>query len=409
MYIFTELICVTIEVFLIILYLTYSFSFQKSFLNNALSILIMFIGLGTLSFIENAAFIRLGFTFLSILLTAYFIFKATFFQALIHSLVYCIFIVIVEVITSIIFIVLNIHPEEILKLGSGRSLFIIITHIIFFCSFLLLLCIRPLVTTKYSLKELLVIIPCMIVSGLLCYILVTEYIIQNKNVPGLYIIVLLGLLYTNVLFLFISYRNHIQIAEKQKYELEIQHFYLQQDYYEKLHCQQESIRSLWHDLNKYVAASKIDSSESYKQLKNQLNDITASIDTNNHVLNVILNEYLYKAKDLDTHFVMDVNVPDTLSMTVADLYIILGNSLDNALNACALLDKQNRIINITLKTKNNILYYEISNPYKEITKRKSGIHGYGINNIKKIVSKYSGETVIQQDSNIFTLSIHLNL
>ena len=54
-----------------------------------------------------------------------------------------------------------------------------------------------------------------------------------------------------------------------------------------------------------------------------------------------------------------------------DLFIIIGNTLDNAIEACSQIDdKKERIVSVWLYQKNHLLLYEISNPYNEKAQKK---------------------------------------
>ena len=410
MYIATEFICLILEVLMVHLYLSYSFSKKGHLLTNILINTLYFTGLSILSFMDNMAFARLLFTFLAIILMSTIIYKTTLIQGLLYSFIFCIFILIAELITSITFLICNIDIEQMLQLGSGRILFIIIGHIALFIGFLFLISIKPLMNLPYSLKEFVNILPCITVTVLLCYILTTQYIFNNKEIPALYIIVFLGMLYTNVFFVFFIHSLHTKAIEKQEYELSKQHFLMQENYYEQLHNQQESVRSLWHDLNKYISAAQLNSDDSLAELHKQLDDINPTIDTNNRIINIILTDYLHQAKEIDAELRFDINVPDTLPMIATDLYIVLGNSFDNALDALTFVDVSIRKMDMKLKLQNNILYYELSNPYIEgvsVSKNKK-IHGYGIKNIQKVADKYNGTVLINKENNIFTISAHFN-
>ena len=410
MYIATEFICLILEILMVHLYLSYSFTKKRGKLATILLYSLYFIGLSILSFIDNMAFIRLLFTFIAIIVMSYSLYKCSIIQSILYSIICCILIIITDVLTSIIFIICNINTEQMLQLGSGRSLFIIIGHIALFIGFLFLISIKPLMNLPYSLKEFVNILPCITVTGLLCYILTTQYIFNNKEIPALYIIVLLGMLYTNVFFVFFIHSLHTKAIEKQEYELSKQHFLMQENYYEQLHNQQESVRSLWHDLNKYISAAQLNSDDSLTELQKQLDDINPTIDTNNRIINIILTDYLHQAKEIDAELRFDINVPDTLPMIATDLYIVLGNSFDNALDALTFVDVSIRKMDMKLKLQNNILYYELSNPYIEgvsVSKNKK-IHGYGIKNIQKVADKYNGTVLINKENNIFTISAHFN-
>lgn len=410
MYIATELICITLEIFMIIFYLSYSFDIKPRTVPFIVINVIYFLGLTILSFMENMSFARLFFTFFIIAVMAICLYNSGTFKGLLYSFIYCTFIIVADVITSIVFLIAGIDAEQMLELGSGRSLFIIIAHIVLFISFLILMSIRPLLNIPYSFKEFLCVLPCIVFTGLLCYILTTQFILKGLEIPILYIVVLIGMLYNNVFFLYFIHSIHHKEREKQEYELSNQHFLMQQNYYEQLHNQQESVRALWHDINKYILASNIDSSSSLSELQHQLDEIKSTIDTNNKTINVILNEYMYQAKELDVVLDFDINVPDILPMLATELYIVLGNSFDNALEAISYVAPSNRYITMKLKYQNNILYYELSNPYvKGVSRSKfKKIHGYGIKNIQKIADKYTGVVITQKTDSTFNISCHFN-
>jgi len=410
MYIITELICITLEILMIILYLSYSFDNKPKTIPFIAMNLFYFFGLTVLSFMENMAFMRLFLTFIIIAVMAIWLYKAGVFKGLLYSFIYCTFIIVADILTSIIFLIAGIDAEQMLQLGSGRSLFIIIAHIVLFINFLILMSIRPLLNIPYSFKEFLCVLPCIIITGLLCYILTTQFILKNIEIPILYIIVLIGMLYNNVFSLYFIQSIHNKERQKQESELANQHFLMQQNYYDQLHNQQESIRALWHDINKYILAINAEPSASLAELQYQLDEIKSTIDTNNKIINGILNEYMYKAKELDTVLELEISVPDTLPMLATELYIVLGNSLDNALEAITYVTPSDRYIKMKLKYQNNILFYELTNPYINGVSRTNlkKIHGYGIKNIQKIADKYTGAVIIQKTDNTFNISSHFN-
>ena len=134
----------------------------------------------------------------------------------------------------------------------------------------------------------------------------------------------------------------------------------------------------------------------------------------NPVLNVILNEYFTLAKAAQTKLNLNVQVPSELAVTAVDLYVIVGNTLDNALAACRKLPQEKRVIDLVLKTHNEILYYQVANPFdagdaeKKLPQR-DGKHGYGLSNIKKSVKKYGGNVEITKEAGKYEVYVVLNL
>lgn len=94
-----------------------------------------------------------------------------------------------------------------------------------------------------------------------------------------------------------------------------------------------------------------------------------------------------------------------------DVNVILGNLLDNALENA----KSNSKVNLDIKYNVGMLQISMSNLYDGNVKRLDGHivskkcdnHGYGLENIKRIVSKYEGSLVIDGRNERFETDIIL--
>ncbi|RHS37042.1 ATP-binding protein [Butyricicoccus sp. AF10-3] len=96
----------------------------------------------------------------------------------------------------------------------------------------------------------------------------------------------------------------------------------------------------------------------------------------------------------------------------AGFSVILGNTLDNAIRACNGVSADTpKIVSLTLRQKDSILYYRISNPYDPefSSKKREGIHGYGLKNVSSTVEQIGGTMQINQENNQYTVEIILNL
>lgn len=155
--------------------------------------------------------------------------------------------------------------------------------------------------------------------------------------------------------------------------------------------------------------------EQAKEVLNQAQDLFHSIgnvvDVGNSVVNILLSDYIAKAQDNEISFDFDVSIPENLGITAAEVYVILGNTLDNAIEACCALPVNRRYIHLQMRTFHNMLFYKIENPYEEdYTKRTKGKNnGFGLQNVKRCVEKYNGDMLIEKNGNIYTLSLHLNI
>jgi sensor histidine kinase regulating citrate/malate metabolism len=87
--------------------------------------------------------------------------------------------------------------------------------------------------------------------------------------------------------------------------------------------------------------------------------------------------------------------------------VIIGNTVDNAITACQRLPAEKQVIDLTLKQKNHILCYEISNEYVDAPTRKEGLHGYGLRNVRNCVNRNNGYMTVEKENGKFVVTIRL--
>ena len=219
----------------------------------------------------------------------------------------------------------------------------------------------------------------------------------------------------------VFYAEKMQEAIEQKHYLELseQHYAMQEQYYEQLREDQNETRAMFHDINKYLQAMQALAAESNteqaKEVLSQAQDLFHGIgnvvDVGNSVVNVLLSDYIAKAQDNEISFDFDISIPENLGITAVEVYVIMGNTLDNAIEACCALPVKRRYIHLQMRTFHDMLFYKIENPYAEdYAKRNKGKnHGFGLQNVKRCVEKYNGDMLIEKDDRLFKLSLHLNI
>lgn len=175
----------------------------------------------------------------------------------------------------------------------------------------------------------------------------------------------------------------------------------------------DEVNRLNHDLNNHkLIISKMIDSQSYQEAKEYTKNVFFTdfyVSTNNQVLNYILNEKLEKAKKLgiDVKCIVEGDFKNTISLV--DLSIVIGNLLDNAIEAT--VKTSNQYIKIKMRQDKNNLMINVINTYdgaiQQInntfltSKSNDQNHGYGISNIKLICQKYNGESFITYDDIYF--------
>lgn len=130
----------------------------------------------------------------------------------------------------------------------------------------------------------------------------------------------------------------------------------------------------------------------------------------------ILNYKIDEAQKRGIKVDLDVDIPEKLNIQPFDLNIILGNLLDNAIEAVSKLER-NKVIKASIKLDRNILYINISNPFDgNIIYKKSNLktthkdkenHGFGLKSVKKAISKYNGIMNVYHTDSIFNVDVLL--
>lgn len=412
MYYVVEIACVITEMWMIHMFLK-SFFEQKN--NNRDIALLVYLVVGmivtALSLIEELVFVRLLFTIISVFSISIILFRARLLSAGILSFTFCAIVAATDIVTALVFQVFGVQNDAVMVDHTYRSFYLVVCHIVMFGIVLLVCLINRKTKRDISLKILLPVTPCWIISILLCFLLTWQCFTMQYKLHPLFVFVLLGLLYTSIIVIYYTNRIHDQAQEKKTWEIAEHHYAMQQEYYEQLRIQQEETRALWHDISKYLRASKAEGSDNALiQVQEMLDGISCVVDVNNRVVSVILNEYIQSMHTSAIEFDMDIQVPEVLFVTAADLYVLIGNTLDNAIEACQNIPKEQRKISIKLHTHNNILFYELENPYtdKHLKRIRNLYHGYGLKNVNRCVEKYKGKIEISKSEGIFRITALLN-
>ena len=148
-------------------------------------------------------------------------------------------------------------------------------------------------------------------------------------------------------------------------------------------------------------------------LAGDINEAQSYIDTGNAALDGIVNYYMSVAATENIIFDTNISVPQNMQIKTYDLNIIMGNLLDNAFENTMMA--KNQQVLLKMKYFNSILYISSINTYTGAIKKsgekfislKDSSHGYGVDNIKRIVNKYNGNIEIDYKNNVFNISIVL--
>lgn len=140
-------------------------------------------------------------------------------------------------------------------------------------------------------------------------------------------------------------------------------------------------------------------------------------DSGNGIVDAILADKQLKAAEYNTEIVFEGSVPPN-SLSPVDLCVLFGNTIDNAVEACAKIpSSMKKIISIRSICNCGFMFVTISNPtledtviknnILESTKEDKHLHGYGLRSLHKIAKKYDGELKLTSKNQMFTVSIDL--
>ncbi len=146
-----------------------------------------------------------------------------------------------------------------------------------------------------------------------------------------------------------------------------------------------------------------------EELDNQLMNVDTLLKTGNVSLDAILSAKIAQAKAESIAVTVKANVPDTLTISDVELSIIIGNLLDNAIEACRAVNGE-RFIRIFISIKGNMLYFSMLNAAGEKKKKtgslfvthKDGVHGFGLRRAEAILEEHGGWVKYNSEDGAFT-------
>ena len=345
----------------------------------------------------------------------------------------------IKLILSVTIIIINIASEMIVsgvlmltktinfnEINSDPQLFAIGTLISKFIMFLLVLIVhfgkRKLNVENISIKYLVIlsVLPFTTLSMLIIMYQVM-FVIDNTKLKLMFIISSILLIFSNIItFSVINRQNSLAKAE---YELKLlkDNIDEQTKHYTELQSSHEEIRQIRHNIKSMcigtIAELKVGKTDNaIEQLQSNIDIIEKSsktIDTGHPSIDSIIENKLIKCDELNITANLSYQYRELITVNEIEIAVIVGNILDNAIEACQkvdcsekeiwgsiVVDRQNIIINIknTAISSNNLKTSKID--------KKS--HGYGLKSISHIAKKYNGYDKFSFNDNIFTSYVILD-
>lgn len=150
------------------------------------------------------------------------------------------------------------------------------------------------------------------------------------------------------------------------------------------------------------------------ELENELNEIRQLVESGNTNIDAILNAKLSLALNQGIQINVKTNVPASITISDTDICALLGNLVDNAVEASEKV-KDEKYIRFYMGKYKGQLYISCTNATDEIIRKldkeyvtmKRGNHGHGLKRMDTIVEKYGGYINRKNEPGVFITEILL--
>ena len=159
-----------------------------------------------------------------------------------------------------------------------------------------------------------------------------------------------------------------------------------------------------------LEAGEVDRAIAYiEQLDRNLQGVDTLLKTGNVTVDAILSAKIAQARAEGIAVTVQANLPRELTLSDLELSIVIGNLLDNAIEACRKAEGE-KFLRLTLRIKGNMLYFYLLNSAGKKQEKigslfktgKSGAHGFGLHRAEAIVRQHGGWVKYSSEDGAFT-------
>lgn len=307
----------------------------------------------------------------------------------------------------------------------GRSLVYLLGKIILF---LIILVIRKKFGEKTMEKMLdtewlrFLFFPVFTIVAISAMLSVFEYV-QTAEQANLLVVIAFGMVGMNIIVFYLIndiVEREMKIHENKVFQIQAKD---QLEMYKSISENFDNQKRKTHEYKNQISCieslldkkqySKLE--EYVKKINGSLNNEPDTINTNNVIVNAILNTKYQEADAKGIAFVFRVNDLSELKIKDEDVVTILSNLLNNAIEACETCEGKKVIKfkfvkedDMTIIAVKNTFNYDVKYENGEIKSTKTtnvDEHGVGIKNVLKSIEKYGGSYVIEDKNKEFFFSI----
>ena len=244
----------------------------------------------------------------------------------------------------------------------------------------------------------------------------------DEDLVGTWIILSMVLMFA-ILFYRVNRQREMEseIARLKQEQAEI----VERDY-QALRRTYEGNAKLYHDLHNHIEAIyqcllQGDTEEAARyceDLRTPVREISQTVWTGDKALDYLISSKLALAEQEHIKTKVNIEYPHNTNIRSVDLTTILGNLLDNALEAAQAAPDGLRFLNLTIRRINAMLIIKVENGYGHDLKREDGkllttksnraFHGWGLKSVQTAADRYDGTISTDDKDGIFQSVVTLS-
>lgn len=289
-----------------------------------------------------------------------------------------------------------------------------------FTSSLLRIVIIQIIIVKHKRSEEIIPNRLQFVMGLV-WALITSFVFlfsPDVNAPELptlrwFFQEMMLLLLSVLVFIAFEFSTRQYTSEKRTFELALR-LEAQEQYYKQFAHYESEIRRYKHDIsNMLLGLLAIQESERTEKIQELLEGVDNHKFHNyseNERVNLLMNKKIDPSMFYPENLQIDIRVAKTIPMDATDTAVLIGNLLDNAMNALLQVSIEERILVIKMKQTPQMVTIQIENRWVEdklINSSKDPNRGIGLKSVKRIVEKHDGNLSIQIGGNTYRTTVKI--
>lgn len=253
-----------------------------------------------------------------------------------------------------------------------------------------------------------------------------KYLYVENSVPDpLAITTSLFLVASNILLMYFFEQQLIHDNEKRKMDMLQQHIQNGENFYKNLMAEKSVENKAIHDLKNQMFGLRELCSQDPDAGAERINQICEKLMASNSLLitgiesiDALINAKIGILEEHQIEFRHKIFIPENNKFDMIDMCIMLGNLIDNAIEASSkIVDAGNRFVELNMVQNDSFLTVSVRNRVDgkvniknnsvETTKKDKHMHGFGLTTVTEILEKYKGHIDLDQENDVFIARMFL--